>query len=74
MKLAESIKAINVASVKTTIDIPEEVLKRTKIAAVQRNTSVKRLVIEGLEKVLESDSKDYQPKEALRRLRQGYAL
>ena len=33
---------------KTTIDLPEEILHRAKIVAAQRKTSLKDLVIQGL--------------------------
>jgi signal transduction histidine kinase len=36
---------------KTTIDLPEDLLHRAKVAAAQRRTTLKELVIEGLEKV-----------------------
>ena len=34
---------------KTTIDLPEDILYRAKIVAVQRRTTLKDLVIQGLE-------------------------
>ncbi len=59
---------------KTTIDLPDDILKRTKIAAARRRTSIKNLVIEGLESVLRSESAEPPPSAALARLRQGYHL
>ncbi|PAW63273.1 MAG: hypothetical protein B9S38_17755 [Verrucomicrobiia bacterium Tous-C4TDCM] len=41
---------------KTTVDIPDDILERTKIAAVRRRTSIKNLIIEGLEAVLREDA------------------
>lgn len=34
---------------KTTIDLPEELLHRAKITAAQRKTTLKELVVQGLE-------------------------
>jgi len=60
---------------KTTFDLPSQLLERGKIAAVQRRTSLKSLVIQGLESVLnrEVDSAD-RTAPALERLRAGYQL
>lgn len=41
---------------KTTIDIPEELLIRAKVAAAQRKTTLKELVIQGLHHALEQES------------------
>ncbi|MBN8460782.1 MAG: hypothetical protein J0M04_23365 [Verrucomicrobia bacterium] len=46
---------------KTTVDLPDHILERTKIAAVRRRTSVKNLIIEGLETVLRDGSADENP-------------
>ena len=59
---------------KTTIDLPEELLERSKITAAKRRTSFKRLVIEGLEKVISSDEALPSSSDALKRLRRGYKL
>lgn len=59
---------------KTTIDLPNGILERTKIAAARRRTSIKNLVIEGLEAVLRDDTAAAPPADALARLRQGYHL
>jgi hypothetical protein len=59
---------------KTTIDLPDEILERTKIAAAKRRTSIKNLVIEGLERVLREETPPAPPAEALARLQQGYHL
>ena len=37
---------------KTTIDIPEEALYRAKIVAAQRKTTLKELVLQGLDHVI----------------------
>ena len=59
---------------KTTIDLPDEILERTKIAAARRRTSIKKLVIEGLERVLREETPAAPPAAALARLQQGYHL
>ncbi len=59
---------------KTTVDLPENILERTKIAAVRRRTTIKNLIIEGLESVLREDTPAAPPADALARLRQGYHL
>lgn len=59
---------------KTTIDLPDAILERTKIAAARRRTTIKNLVIEGLETVLREDAPASPPSDALARLRHGYHL
>jgi hypothetical protein len=59
---------------KTTIDLPDSLLERTKIAAARRRTSIKSLLIEGLEAVLREDVPAPPPPDALARLRLGYHL
>jgi hypothetical protein len=59
---------------KTTIDLPDSLLERTKIAAARRRTTIKNLVIEGLEAVLREESPAAPPPDALARLRTGYHL
>ncbi|MGC3991859.1 MAG: hypothetical protein QM796_19625 [Chthoniobacteraceae bacterium] len=34
---------------KTTIDLPDDILRRAKVTAIQRNITLKELVIQGLE-------------------------
>lgn len=55
---------------KTTFDLPEELLHRAKIAAAQRKVTLKDLVVRGLESQLRSVSllSDEQRKARLRRL------
>jgi len=60
--------------VKTTIDLPDTLLERTKITAARRRTTIKNLIIEGLEKVLPEESPIAPPADALARLRHGYHL
>ena len=59
---------------KTTIDLPEAILERTKIAAARRRTTLKNLVIQGLETVLDEEGSAHEPEDALIRLRRGYHL
>ena len=59
---------------KTTIDLPEDLLRRTKISAAQRRTSIKQLVIEGLENVLKEEMVPPIPEGALLRLEKGFHL
>ena len=59
---------------KTTIELPDGLLERTKIAAAQRRTTIKSLIIEGLETVLKEEVPVLPPVGALDRLRQGYHL
>jgi len=57
---------------KTTIDLPDDLFEQTKIAAVKRRTTIKDIVIQGLETVL--NNKYARPSGALARLRRGYHL
>ena len=59
---------------KTTIELPDAILERTKVAAARRRTSMKNLVIQGLEMVLQNEVAPAPPAEALARLRGGYHL
>lgn len=59
---------------KTTIDLPDSILERTKVAAARRRTSIQNLVIEGLEVILREDAPAPPPSDALARLRLGYHL
>ena len=59
---------------KTTFDLPADLLERSKIAAARRRTSLKKLVVEGLETVLSSDASPANPGEALERLKRGFYL
>jgi predicted DNA-binding protein len=59
---------------KTTIDLPDDLLERSKITAAKRRTSFKKLVIEGLEKVISSEENNPSSKSALERLKRGYQL
>lgn len=59
---------------KTTIELPDVIIERVKIAAARRRTSMKALVIEGLERVLRDEGPSGPPPETLARLRSGYHL
>lgn len=59
---------------KTTVDLPDDILERVKIAAAKRRTSIKSLIIEGLETVLRENAATGLPFKALDRLRKGYHL
>jgi hypothetical protein len=59
---------------KTTIELPDAILERTKVAAARRRTSMKSLMIQGLEMVLQNEVVPAQSAEALARLRGGYHL
>jgi hypothetical protein len=45
---------------KTTIDLPEEILHRAKVAAAQRKTTLKELVLSGLQTVLSQNADERQ--------------
>lgn len=56
---------------KTTIDLPEELLIRAKVAAAQRKTTLKELVVQGLNHALEqhpAQDTEAQRKERARKL------
>ncbi len=56
---------------KTTIDLPDELLHRAKIAAAERNTTLKELVQTGLTLVLRPTIPN---DDALARLHKGFRL
>ena len=59
---------------KTTIDLPDEVLHRAKVVAAQRRTSLKELFLSGLELAMKSETEAPARQSALARLRQGLNL
>ena len=59
---------------KTTIDLPDALLEQSKIAAAKRRTTLKKLVIEGLETVLAADGEVSDSTAAVERLQRGYRL
>jgi hypothetical protein len=59
---------------KTTIDLPDEVLHRAKVVAAQRRTTLKELFLSGLELAMNSDAEAHARQAALARLHQGLSL
>jgi hypothetical protein len=59
---------------KTTIDLPDEILHRAKVAAAERRTTLKALVLAGLDQVLRSMTQAPDAQAALDRLHQGLRL
>ena len=59
---------------KTTIDLPEELLHRAKIVAAQRKTTLKELVQIGLDLALRADAAPPDREAALARLHKGFHL
>jgi hypothetical protein len=59
---------------KTTIDLPETLLHRAKVVAAQRKTTLKELVLLGLDWVLQSGSAAPDRQAALTRLQKGLNL
>ena len=56
---------------KTTIDFPDELLHRAKIVAAQRRTTLRELVVKGLEAVTsdrDNQEKDNERKKTFKRL------
>jgi hypothetical protein len=59
---------------KTTIDLPDDLLHRAKVAAAQRKTTLKDLVQTGLDWVLRSESETPDRSTAMARLHKGFRL
>lgn len=59
---------------KTTIDLPDDLLHRAKVAAAQRKTTLRELVRVGLDWVLRSGGEDANRSAAMARLHQGLRL
>jgi hypothetical protein len=55
---------------KTTVDVPEELLHRVKIAAAQRKTTLREMVILGLDMAIASEARSPEEK----RQQQGQKL
>lgn len=53
---------------KTTIDLPDDILHRAKVAAAQRRTTLKELVMAGLDWVLRPEAEQTDRQAALTRL------
>ena len=59
---------------KTTIDLPDNVLHRARVVAAQRRTTLKELFLSGRELAMKADSDAPVREAALCRLRQGVHL
>lgn len=61
---------------RTTIDLPDPLLQRVKISAAKQQTTMRDLVIRGLESVLNQSpaAESAVVRSSLQRLRKGYAL
>jgi hypothetical protein len=59
---------------RTTIDLPDSLLERTKISATKQKTTMRELVIQGLEIVLSQPPSTPKTDSALKRLKKGYDL
>ena len=59
---------------KTTIDLPDDLLHRAKVAAALRKTTLKELVQAGLDWVLRSETETPDRSAALARLQKGLRL
>jgi hypothetical protein len=59
---------------KTTIDLPEDLLHRAKIVAAQRKITLKELVQTGLDWVMRPDTASPDQQAALARLQKGLRL
>ncbi|NBT47587.1 MAG: hypothetical protein EBT07_07170 [Actinobacteria bacterium] len=59
---------------KTTIDVPEDLLHRAKVVAAQRRTTLRELVLTGLDEVLGNKDKGVNTAGALARLGRGMRL
>lgn len=66
--------AIYIAGMKTTIDLPDDLLRRAKILAAERQSTLKDLVVAGLSLVLKSESATGRRAEAIERLKKGLPL
>ena len=62
---------------RTTVDVPDDIYRAIKVMAAERGTTVRELVLEGLETVMrtrKTGSKQLEPPEALRSERDGHIL
>ena len=59
---------------KTTIDLPDDLLHRAKVVAAQRRTTLKELVVTGLDWVMRTDMDASDRQAALARLQKGLHL
>ena len=59
---------------KTTIDVPEDVLHRAKVVAAQRRTTLREMVLRGLDQVLGGKEERVSTTGAMARLEKGFRL
>jgi len=59
---------------KMTVELPDELLHRAKVLAARRRTTLKQLIVTGLDHVLRADAKCSTAQPALARLHQGLRL
>ena len=59
---------------KTTIDVPDAMLHRAKIVAAQRKTTLRELMVSGLEIALRSEIEVPRAESAITRLEKGLKL
>jgi len=59
---------------KTTIDVPDAILHRAKIVAAQRKTTLRELMVSGLEIALQSEIEMPNADPAIARLEKGFKL
>lgn len=59
---------------KTTIELPDDLLHRAKVVAAQRRTTLKQLVMDGLDWALRSDRGSTEQEAAIARLQRGLHL
>lgn len=59
---------------KTTIDLPDEVMRRAKITAIQRKTTLKDLICKSLLREIESPQADSNDAESQRKKRASALL
>jgi hypothetical protein len=63
-----------ILAMKTTIDLPDDLLHRAKVVAAQRKTTLKELVQTGLDWVLRSEAGSGDLPAAVGRLQKGLRL
>ena len=61
---------------RTTIDLPDPLVERVKVSAAKHRTTMRELVIQGLEEILSREEEGGQrpPHSALERIKRGYSL
>jgi hypothetical protein len=61
---------------RTTIELPDPLLERVKITAAKQQTTMRQLIIQGLEIILDRETAPAPAaaRSALTRLQQGFAL